>query len=221
MLLQPNQKLLFIGDSITDCGRNRPVGEGLGNALGNGYVALVDALLEAVYPERGIRIINMGGSGDRVPDLAARWETDVTAHRPDWLSICIGINDVWRQFDQPRRPELGVPPDQYRETLTRLVAETRPQLSGGLVMMTPFFIEPLRTDQMRARMDEYGTIVREIAASHDALFVDTQAAFDMALQHGHSARLGWDRVHPNLAGHMILAHAFLEGVGFQWSGEAR
>ena len=53
----------------------------------------------------------------------------------------------------------------------------------------------------------------------DAVLVDTQAYFDRALEHYYAATLAWDRVHPNQTGHMILARAFLDGVGFKWSGE--
>ncbi len=219
--LLANQKLLFIGDSVTDGGRTRPDGEGLFDALGKSYPSFVDALLETTYPERAIRVVNQGNSGNTVRDLAARWETDVLAHRPDWLSVCIGINDVWRQFDQPRRPEIAVPLDEYAATLSRLCCETRPVLAGGLVLMTPFYIEPNPADAMRARMDEYGAVVRRIAAENGAVCVDTQAAFDAALRHRHSAALAWDRIHPNAAGQMILAKAFLDAVGFEWDGEGR
>ena len=70
---------------------------------------------------------------------------------------------------------------------------------------------------MRTRMDEYGAVVKQLANEFEATFVDTQAAFDDALRHYHSANLAWDRVHPNAAGHMILARAFLNAAGFQWS----
>ena len=84
--------------------------------------------------------------------------------------------------------------------------------------MTPFYIEANPADTMRARMDEYGAVVRRIAAENDALFVDTQAAFTESLKHRHSTAIAWDRVHPNGTGHMILAKAFLDTVGFQFSG---
>jgi lysophospholipase L1-like esterase len=96
--ISSNSKLLMIGDSITDCGRAQPVGEGLFDALGKGYVACVDA--------------------------------------------------------------------------------------------------------------------------HRTVFVDSQAAFDRVLAVGHSARLAWDRVHPNATGHMVLARAFLDGIGFDWGKAA-
>jgi lysophospholipase L1-like esterase len=216
MRIQHGSKLLFIGDSVTDCDRNQPVGEGLGPALGNGYVSYVDALLQASLPETRIRVVNMGNSGHTVRDLRGRWQRDVLDLRPDWLSIMIGINDVWRQFDSPQRPEQGVPLAEYERTLRELVAETRPHLSGGVVLMTPFFIEPLAADAMRARMDEYGAAVRRIASDSGATFVDTQSAFNAVLTHIPSAAIAWDRVHPNAVGHMVLARAFLAAVGYGW-----
>jgi lysophospholipase L1-like esterase len=213
MKIAPRSKLVMIGDSITDYERARPVGEGLFGATGKGYVALVDAMLQERYPERGIRVVNMGSSGNTVLDLRARWQTDVLDLAPDWLSVMIGINDVWRQFDLPRQAEIHVGPEEYEATLQELVAEARPRLKG-LVLMAPFFIESNRKDAMRSRMDRYGRIVLKIAAKNDAIFVDTQAAFGRVLRHMHSAALAWDRVHPNAAGHMVLARAFLEAVGF-------
>jgi lysophospholipase L1-like esterase len=82
--------------------------------------------------------------------------------------------------------------------------------------MTPYFLEPNPDDAMRARMDQYGATVRGIAARHEALCVDTQAAFAGVLAAGHSAAIAWDRVHPNHIGHMVLARAFLQAVGFAW-----
>jgi lysophospholipase L1-like esterase len=215
MKIAPRSKLVMIGDSITDVERARPVGEGLFGAIGKGYVALVDAFLSTGYPDRGIRVVNVGCSGNTVRDLRNRWQADVLDLQPDWLSIMIGTNDVWRQFDLPRQPETHVGPEEYAETLDELVARTRPCLKG-LVLMSPFYMEPSRKDRMRARMDQYGRIVARIAAKREAIFVDTQAAFDSVLKHCYPAALGWDRVHPNITGHMILARAFVNAVGFKW-----
>jgi len=216
MKLTQGQKLLFIGDSITDCDRARPVGEGLFGASGKGYVALVDALLQSTYPELGIRVVNMGTSGNTVRDLDARWETDVTAQRPDWLAVMIGINDVWRQYDLPFITDGHVYIDEYERTLRKLV-ETSHCAVSGLVLMTPFYIEPNRSDAMRRTMDEYGAVVKRIAEDTEgALFVDTQAAFDRMLDKLYPATLAWDRVHPTQAGHMALARAFLNAVRFDW-----
>jgi len=211
--ITPNSKLVFIGDSITDCDRSKPVGEGLFGAIGKGYVGLVDAILGAACPEKKIRVINMGISGNTVRDLKNRWQTDVIALKPDWLSIMIGINDVWRQFDLPLQKEIHVGPEEYAATLDELVGKTLPVVKG-LVLMTPYYIEPNRQDAMRARMDEYGRLVKKIADKHGTVFVDTQAALDKILKHVYPATLAWDRVHPTAVGHMVLARAFLASVGF-------
>jgi lysophospholipase L1-like esterase len=213
MKFEPKSKLLMIGDSITDAGRARPIGEGRGEELGRGYVAMVDALLGAAHPQTPIRVINMGNSGNTVRDLKERWQTDVLNLKPDWLSIMIGINDVWRQFDAPKRTEIHVFPEEYETTLAELVRQTKPAVKG-LVMMTPFYIEPSTTDAMRAKMDQYGQIVKKIAADNQAIFVDTQAAFNEAMKHQYAGNISWDRVHPGATGHMIIALAFLKAVGF-------
>lgn len=212
MKLAPHTKLVLIGDSITDCERARPVGEGLFGAVGKSYVAHLEGFLSAIYPAHGIRVVNMGTSGNTVLDLKARWQTDVFDLNPDWVSIMIGVNDVWRQFDLPRQTEIHVLPEIYEKTLNELVRKTRPKVQG-LIMLAPFYIELNRADAMRARMDQYGALVRKIAQRHDALFIDTQAAFDEVLHHLHPNAIAWDRVHPNTIGHAVIARAFLKAIG--------
>ncbi len=87
MIIQPNRKLVMIGDSITDCERAQPDGEGLFEATGKGYVSLVDGLLTAGCPSRRIRVVNMGNSGNTIRDLQSRWQDDVLNLKPDWCSI--------------------------------------------------------------------------------------------------------------------------------------
>lgn len=218
MQIRENSKLVMIGDSITDCGRAKPTQENWPGALGNGYVQLVESLLLSTYPQRRIRVINVGNSGNTVLDLKSRWQSDVLDLKPDWLSVMIGTNDVWRQFDCFRQTEWHVYEKPYEQTYREILAQVRPSLKG-LVLMTPFYIESNPRDPMRRTMDRYSKIVRKLAEEFEAIFVDTQAAFDAALKHVPTQSLAGDRVHPNPAGHMILAKAFLTAVGFDWSGK--
>lgn len=202
--------LLFIGDSITDCGRARPLGAGAG--LGSGYVSLVDAALAARHPGTILRVLNAGIGGDRVIDLRERWRADVLDLKPHWISIMIGVNDVWRQFD---RPEWGarqqVSPGVFKRCLQELTAALVGKVKG-IFLLSPFFLEPNPNDPMRMRVDEYGEIMRGVAEERGASFVDVQAAFDRVMAKRPPQTLSTDRVHPNLAGHQVIADAFLAAV---------
>lgn len=217
MVIESGSKLVMIGDSITDQERGRPIGEGLWGAIGKGYVGYVEALLESTYPEKRIRVVNMGCSGDTTRNLRDRWESDVLALKPDWLSILIGINDVWRQFDTPLITENHVYLDEYCENLEYVVKITRPQLKG-LVIMTPYYMELNKKDPMRVMMDRYGQAAKEIADKYDAITIDLQVAFDAFGSHIHPCRIAWDMIHPNTTGNMVIARAFLRAVGYAWDG---
>ena len=210
MNIRPGAHLVFIGDSVTDCDRARPIGEGSRDALGKGYVATVAENLLAVHSGNPIRIANMGVSGNTVKDLATRWDADVLALAPDWLSVMIGINDVWRQF---RKSDMGVAvmPDEFERTYDALIARTRTRLQG-LILMTPFYVQGDRSDPMRRRLEEYRAMTTKLAARHGAILVDTQAAIDLALAEQDYAEIAEDRVHPTKAGHAIVARAFLCAV---------
>lgn len=201
--------LLFTGDSITDCGRTRPVGEGPG--LGDGYVALVDALLAARAPEHRSRVLNTGIGGNRVIDLEKRWQTDVLDLAPDWLSIMIGVNDVWRQFDSAHDPN-QVTIERFEEVYRRILAQARPTVKG-LVVMAPYMVEPGRSHPMRAMVDAYGAVAARLAREAGAIFVDTQAAFDRYIAARAPETITEDRIHVNLRGHAVIATAFLSAIG--------
>src|SRR6266568_1449230 len=118
LLDETKQKIVFIGDSITEADRLTTAAP-----YGNGYVNMVRNFLLARYPERNLTVVNKGVGGDTVRDLDRRWEADVIAERPNWLSVCIGINDVWRNFEG--QPQQAVPLDEFQATLRRLLQRTR------------------------------------------------------------------------------------------------
>ncbi|WAH37615.1 SGNH/GDSL hydrolase family protein [Alicyclobacillus dauci] len=215
MIFEDGTKLVMIGDSITDCGRARPIGEWSHEGLGNGYVSLVDGLLRSVCPDRTIRVVNMGTSGNTVLDLRDRWQADVINLTPSYLSIMIGVNDVWRHFDRPAFREIHIDPDTYYRTLSDLVSSTKPSVRQ-IFLLSPFYLEPNKEDLMRKMVDEYGQLMKRVAIDTGVVFVDVQAAFDQVLKHLYTSSLSADRVHPNLTGHLVIARAFLQAIGFNW-----
>lgn len=206
MLIKNGEKVVFAGDSVTDAGRKRPVGEGLWEGVGNGYVRLIDSFLAVEYPELTIRCVNMGSSGNTSTDLLNRWDTDIIALNPDWVVVCIGFNDVWRQFDSPAQVDEAVQPETFRNNLNEMAKRTK----AKMIWMTPYYLEPNENDLMRKRMDEYGTIVKEEAAKRNIPCIDLQLAFEKILQHKHSSYIMWDRVHPGHIGSMIIAREFIK-----------
>lgn len=213
MLFEKYDKVLFIGDSISDYNRTRPVGEGLGNAWGTSYVADVGALLGCMYPELHLRVVNMGCDGNQVRNLEARWDKDVIDLHPDWVCVLIGINDVWRTFDTPELTEKHVSEENFREGYERLITRTLP-LVKGMILMTPYFMEPNKADPMRARMDVFGGIVKSLGEKYHIRVVDLQEGWDKLFVHMHPCSIAWDRIHPNQTGCMYIAKQFLDAVGF-------
>ena len=214
MILKPNTTLLMTGDSITDCGRDRDADIGADDSYGCGYVEIVNATLTAANPSAGIKIINRGIGGNTVRDLKNRWQEDTLDHKPDWLSIMIGINDVWQQqWDEPNPNAVLI--DEYTETLDDLLAQARPSLTG-LVLMTPYVLDLDKNAKMRSMMDEYSQVVRDQAQKHDATFVDTQSAIDKLISVIDPLEVAGDRVHVNRVGATTLAMAFLEGIEFDF-----
>lgn len=215
MQISDQQTILFIGDSITDCGRERPLGSSEMNAdsLGAGYVRQFHTLLAAHYPERTVRVFNTGIGGNRVTDLESRWEEDVLAHKPDWVSIMIGINDVWRHWDRPFLKQVSL--EEYSQKLEALIKKTAPEVHG-MRILSPYFLDINRQDPMRAMMDQYGQAARKVAEKTKVTFIDVQAKFDQWLAHQPTQRLCSDRVHPNPTGHGIIAAAALNSFGFEW-----
>lgn len=213
MKIGTNSTWVMVGDSITACQRDtsNPAD------LGQGYVSFVDGLLTACYPSHPIQVINRGVPGDTVRELKLRWQADVLDMHPDWLSVCIGINDVWQQFDGKHVGQSIVTLAEYGQTLDELLSKTRPTLKG-LILLTPYFIQP-RGEPMRTMMDEYCMVVQHLAQKYGAIFVDTQAVFDRAVNHVPVETLAWDRAHLHIPGHMILARAVLQSIEFNWSGE--
>ena len=140
---------------------------------------------------------------------------ETQAVNPNWVSICIGINDVWRQFDSPAIPDVAVLPDEYRDNLEKMILSVKGNVKG-IFLLSPYYMEPIQEDRMRKRMDEYVTICAELAKKHGCIFVDFQSLYERFLQIRHSSCIAWDRVHPNQMGATLMAKEFLSKCGFDF-----
>lgn len=215
MIFKDMQRIVFAGDSVTDMESAQPVGEGLFDQLGKSYVRIIDNMLAAYYPELRIRVTNSGIGGNTSRDLLERFGRDVVDLNPDWVSICIGINDVWRQFDSPAMPDMAVLPEEYEKNVEKMIKMVKGK-TEGIFLLSPYYMEPNRQDAMRARMDEYVDICRRLAKKYDCIFIDFQRLYEDYCKVRHSAFIAWDRVHPNQVGATLMARAFLEACGFDY-----
>ena len=216
MIFENNDRIVFAGDSVTDMGSTQPVGEGLFDNLGRSYVRIVENYLVTGYPELNIRITNSGISGNTSRVLLERFDRDVVSLKPDWVSICIGINDVWRQFDTPAMLDCQVQPDEYEKNVEEMILRVKDKVKG-IFILSPYYMEPNREDKMRARMDEYVAICRRLAEKHGCRFVDFQKMYEDFCKIRHSSCIAWDRVHPNQMGATLMAKEFLRQCDFDFT----
>lgn len=215
MIFNKFDRVVFAGDSVTDMGSTLPVGEGLADNMGRGFPRVIENMVYAVYPELNVRFTNSGISGNTSKDLLARFERDVLNLNPQWVSICIGINDVWRQFDTPAMLDYAVSPEDYEANMRKMI-ESAKAVAKGVIVTTPYYMEPNKTDFMRARIQEYVDICARLAEEYGCIFVDFQAMYDRYFQIQHSALIAWDRVHPNQIGATLMAKEWLSKVGFDY-----
>lgn len=209
MIFEDFDRIVFAGDSVTDMGSKQPVGEGLFGDIGRSYVGIIQNMLETKYPEIRIRVTNSGISGNTSRDLLGRFGRDVVCLNPDWVSICIGINDVWRQFDSPAMPDTHVLPEEYEQNLEKMIVSVKNKVKG-IFIISPYYIESNKEDAMRKRMDEYVAICKNLSQKHGCTFVDFQTMYEKYCAFRHSSYIAWDRVHPNQVGATLMANEFLK-----------
>lgn len=204
--------VVFQGDSITDGGRDRTIVTANNDAaFGTSYAALLMREIRATRPEVPWQFYNRGISGNKLPDLQARWAADTLSLRPDILSILAGVNDYWhsRSFGYT-----GTTAD-YERQYTRLLAETRASLPNvTLIVLEPFV---LRTGAVDAswfpEFDQRRAAAARVASTAEARFVPLQAAFDARATETGPEAWAQDGVHPTPAGHALIAQQWRAVVG--------
>lgn len=202
--IKPNTRVLFIGDSITDAGRDRSDD----GSLGSGYVAEVARTYSG--SSEGVRFLNRGISGNRVRDLKARWQADCLDLKPDLLSIMIGVNDTWRRYDKDDPTSAEAFEADLDTILTRVTTELP---DTRLVVLEPFLL-PVSDAQAlwREDFDPKLAAVRHQAVKHNATLVPLDVALTEAAAKSSPAKLAHDGVHPTPEGHALIARTWLSVV---------
>jgi lysophospholipase L1-like esterase len=211
-LVSNGEIILFQGDSITDAGRSRESAKTANDqpALGSGYAWLTAVELLVDRPQADLKIYNRGISGNKVYQLADRWQADCLDLKPGLLSILIGVNDIWHTLTGNYKGTVEVYERDYRALLERTRAAL-PKVK--LVICEPFVLRcGAVTEKWFPEFDSYRAAARRVAETFQAVFVPYQAMFDEAVKYAPPAHWAGDGVHPTSAGASLMAHTWLRMV---------
>jgi lysophospholipase L1-like esterase len=211
-IIKKGSVILFQGDSITDAGRDRGRENNSNdkNALGGGYAYLIAAGLLANRPGDGLKIYNRGISGNKVFQLADRWDKDCLDIKPNVLSILIGVNDIWHTLNGNYDGTVEKYERDYRALLERTY-KALPNLK--LVICEPFVLRcGAVNDKWFPEFDKYRAAARKMSKEFRAIFVPFQSMFDEAAKKAPPGYWAGDGVHPSIAGAQLMAQEWLKTV---------
>lgn len=204
--------ILFQGDSITDCGRSR---EDFSN-VGDGYPLLVKA--ELGFENPGIyEFHNRGISGNRIVDVYARIKGDIINLQPDYMSLLIGVNDVWHEFGVHN----GVEAEKYEKIYCMLIEEIKEALPDIKIMiLEPFCLRARATENTEEEPDRWNIFssevkkraekAKKVAEKYPLVFVPLQEKFDEAAKLEENTYWLKDGVHPTAMGHEIIKREWVK-----------
>lgn len=209
------KRILFQGDSITDVCRSR-TDANAADGMGCGYPLLLKARIGLDHPGE-YEITNLGVSGNRVVDLYARIKRDFLNLAPDYLSILIGVNDVWHDLgEQPN----GVSAPKFEKVYNLLLDEITEALPGvRLLILEPFVLpgtatvseeDPARWEFFAREVPLRAQAARRVAQAHHAAFIPLQARFDEACRLAAPGYWLRDGVHPTPMGHELIAREWIK-----------
>jgi lysophospholipase L1-like esterase len=202
---------LFQGDSITDGNRTR--NNDWNHVMGHGYQYILSSKLWYDFPKKDFHFFNRGISGNKVTDLAARWQIDTLDIKPDLLSILIGINDVAAFINGDKTFDAA----QYETGYRSLLTQTRQALPSVQFVLGEPFILPSGNiknnwDTWLSEVQSRQVIVKKLCVEFDAVHVPFQQAFNKALSKAPAAYWIWDGIHPMPAGHELMAIEWMNAV---------
>lgn len=205
--------ILFQGDSITDCGRNR---EDI-TSTGVGYVHMVKGQMGCEHPGE-YEFINKGISGNRIVDVYARIKADIINLKPDYMSLLIGVNDVWHELGGSYN---GVSAEKFEKIYNMLITEILEELPNiKILIMAPFVLdgeattatetEPERWEYFKTEVPKRAAVAKCIAEKYNLPFVALQDIFDDACKRAPASYWLQDGVHPTPMGHWLIKNEWIK-----------
>jgi lysophospholipase L1-like esterase len=211
--IEKGDTILFQGDSITDSGRgsrNALMPNNAG-ALGNGYALMATGELLLQHPDKDLKFFNKGVSGNKVFQMADRWDNDTLAIKPNVLSIHIGVNDFWHTLTNGYTGTIETYIADYKKLLER-TKQALPDVK--LIICEPYAVLGVKAvdDKWYPTFNLFRKAAKDMADQYNAPFVPFQAVYDKAITQAHPAYWTPDGVHPSVAGAALMARTWLEAV---------
>jgi lysophospholipase L1-like esterase len=212
IVLNKDDIILFQGDSITDAGRDKTtLIANTNKAFGTGYAFLTAAEILNHNPDKNLNIYNRGISGNKVYQLADRWDVDCLGLKPTVMSIMIGVNDFWHTLTNGYTGTVEV----YKNDYIKLIDRTKAALPDlKLIILEPYFVNGIRPEEAKwhPSFDAYQQVAKEIADKYEATFIPLQSMFNEAVKHAPPKYWTPDGVHPSMAGASLISHAWLDVI---------
>lgn len=196
--------MLFQGDSVTDTGRNRDLSEGY-ESMGEGYPKVFHQLYNTLFPANKVKFVNRGVSGDRTNHLLERYEKDFKAVKPDVISIMIGINNTWRNFDGG---DDFCSAERFEAEYEELLAKIKADMPDTRIMIIEQFALTAHPDRntWQEDLDAKRDATRKLAFKYADWFVPMYDIITEASENDFDLyELSPDGVHPGDTGHSLIA----------------
>lgn len=219
LAVNKGDKIVFMGDSITEAGNNAP----------NGYVNLVMRALN----QEGLEATHVGAgvSGQKSNDMLARVDADVLGNKPQWLLLSCGVNDVWHfKLRLGKQTFRGVPLEDYKKNIAAIIDKAQ-AANIKVMILTATMIGEDPERELNKDLAPYNAYLREIAKQKNGLLADlnedmrkTLAAMPdvkgpakMFGERGYKRdiqnKLTTDGCHMNKLGNIMMAKGILRAFG--------
>ena len=206
-------KIVFLGDSITDAGRDKRNF----HDMGNGYPKFAVEHIRGAFPDVDFEFINMGISGNRTDQLFDRLYPDCIAFDPDIVSVLIGINDIWGRHKHLIETSYEQITANYRSILQGLKNRT----NAKIIVFAPFLLDAEDKEPWRGEVEELVSIVRALADEYADVYVPLDEYFAEALRTQPEPQYyAADGVHPNDNGRAFIGKHYFNAIAPLIRGEA-
>lgn len=207
--LKANDHVAIIGDSITE------------QKL---YSLYMESYLLMCQPVPGLTATQFGWSGEVAPGFLNRMNHAFVPFKPSVATTCYGMNDGGYSPMDPAKAK------RYRDAQTAIVQNMKKNGvrfivvgSPGAVDFDKFRNDPKLAEMYNKTLGELRDIAKEVATAEGVAFANVFDAMINAMgpakaKYGKQYHVcGGDGFHPDQNGHLIMAYAFLKGLGIDGS----